>query len=344
MKSLLLLALTATLLSGPVAAEIVNPLPTGQTEIGSIGNTVIRLESIENAEIHALRVKLYEAIDQQFRAQALTVLKDGNPAKYNNGKKAEINDAQIIAFYQANDLSKRGPIEELGPQIRAYMEALLQAQHNEKLYAVALASGDIKTALAEPLALLVKVPVETAYLYGNARGKVMLLEFSDFQCPYCQRVQPILKNLLQQYGDKVAFGYRHFPLDFHNDADSSAIATECAREQGKFVDMHDQLYKQQRNQSVSELKEIAKKVGVADLKKFNACLDSEKYRSLVSRDIAAGQAAGITGTPGFIVGRYNAEKGILEGELLSGAMPEATFKKMLDKYLGTAAPAEVAKR
>jgi protein-disulfide isomerase len=345
MKSLLLLALTASLLSGPVAAEIANPLPIGQTEIGAIGNTVIRLEGIENSEIHSLRVKLYEAIDQQFRVQALTVLKSTNPAKYNDGKKAEISDAQIKAFYQANDLSKRGPIEELGPQIRAYMEALQQMQHNEKLYEVALASGDIKTALAEPLALLVKVPVDTAYLYGNAKGKVMLLEFSDFQCPYCQRVQAAVNNLQQQYGDRVAFGYRHFPLDFHSDADSSAIASECARDQGKFLEMHNELYKQQRNQSISDVKEMAKKINITDLKTFNACLDSEKYRSRIEKDIAAGKAAGITGTPGFIVGRYNVEKGIVEGEVLSGAMPEAAFKKLLEKYLSSsAATAEVAKR
>ena len=106
------------------------------------------------------------------------------------------------------------------------------------------------------------------------------------------------------------------------------------------MEMHDQLYKQQRNQSVAELKEIAKKIEVANLGRFNACLDSEKYRSLVSKDIVDGRNAGITGTPGFIVGRYNAETGVLEGELLSGALPERDFKKALEKYLKSTAAAK----
>jgi predicted DsbA family dithiol-disulfide isomerase len=90
------------------------------------------------------------------------------------------------------------------------------------------------------------------------------------------------------------------------------------------------------------VKEMAKKINITDLKTFNACLDSEKYRSRIEKDIAAGKAAGITGTPGFIVGRYNVEKGIVEGEVLSGAMPEAAFKKLLEKYLDSSAT--VAKR
>jgi protein-disulfide isomerase len=333
MKSLLLLTLTASLLSAPIFAAPANPLPTGETAIGAVGDTVITLESIENGEMHKLRVQLYEAIDQEFRATALSVLKSKNPAKYNSGEKPVVSDAEVTAFYQTNGLSKRGPIEQLGPQIRAYMVALQQAQRDNRLYEIALASGDIQTGLIEPVALLVKVPVGTAYLSGNINGKVMLLEFSDFQCPYCQRVQPTLQKLDQQFGDRVAFGYRHFPLDFHNDADSSAIASECAREQGKFVEMHEQLYKQQRNQTVAELKAIAQQIKVADLDTFNACLDSEKYRPLVAKDIEAGRAAGITGTPGFIVGRYDSKTGVVEGELLSGAMPEDSFKKMLEKYL-----------
>ena len=339
MNPLIVLSLTVALLSGTAMAAPANPLPTEQTAIGSIGDTVIRLEAIETRDIHELRVKLHEAIQQAFSARAISVLKSDKTGNYGINDKIEITDAQVKAFYQSNDLSKRGPIEEVGPQIKKYLVALVQANTNQKLYLTALQRGDIKTGLAEPLAKLVEVPVDTAYLYGQEEGKVMLLEFSDFQCPYCQRVQPTLSSLLEQYGDKVAFGYRHFPLDFHNDADSSAIATECAREQGKFMEMHDQLYKQQRNQSVAELKEIAKKIEVADLGRFNTCLDSEEYRSLVSKDILDGRNAGINGTPGFIIGRYNAEKGVLEGELLSGAVPEGKFKAALEKYLKSTATA-----
>jgi thiol-disulfide isomerase/thioredoxin len=261
MNPLILLTLTVALLSGAAVAAPANPLPTEQTPIGSIGDTVIRLEAIETREIHELRVKLHEAIQQAFSAQAISVLKNNKTGNSGIDENIEITDAQVKAFYLTNGLSKRGTIEELGPQIKSYMVALLQSENDQQLYLTALKKGDIKTGLAEPLVRLIKVPVETAYLYGETDGQVMLLEFSDFQCPFCQRVKPTLRSLLEQYGDKVAFGYRHFPLDFHNDADSSAIASECAREQGKFVEMHDQLYTQQHNQSVAELKAIAQNWG-----------------------------------------------------------------------------------
>jgi protein-disulfide isomerase len=161
----------------------------------------------------------------------------------------------------------------------------------------------------------------------------MLLEFSDFQCPYCKKVQPALQQLVKKYSDRVAFGYRHYPLAFHQEADESAIAAECAREQGKFIEMHASLYEQQSNQSIESLKKIAKKIGVKDLPKFNSCLTSDKYRKLLERDMEVAQSVGINGTPAFVLGEFDSEKGIIKGEILTGAQPIDVIEAAINRYL-----------
>ncbi len=204
---------------------------------------------------------------------------------------------------------------------------------NSTLYNLALAKNDLTSYLSKPEAYTVEIPVETAYLRGNEQATTMLMEFSDFQCPYCQRVQPTINKLVNTYGDRVAFGYRHFPLDFHDDADDASIAIECARDQGKFESMHDLLFKQQQDQSREELVDLASEIEIGDMVTFKACLESNKYETRVARDMQVGQSVGITGTPGFIIGRYDPQSGVLKGELLSGAQPESAFVKIITKYL-----------
>jgi protein-disulfide isomerase len=201
------------------------------------------------------------------------------------------------------------------------------------LYKVAGDKGQASSRLVDPGPFIVTVPVETAYIQGAKSGSVMLLEFSDFQCPYCKKVQPALQKLVKKYKAKVAFGYRHYPLAFHQEADESAVAAECAREQGKFMEMHTHLYQQQSKQSLEDLKSIAKDIGIKDLKKFNACLKDNKYRKLLERDMEVAQSVGINGTPAFVIGKYDSKKGIIKGEILSGAQPVEVIEEAITKYL-----------
>ena len=99
----------------------------------------------------------------------------------------------------------------------------------------------------------------------------------------------------------MAFGYRHFPLAFHKEADEAAIASECAREQGKFEEIHMILYSRQKAQDKEELKKYAREIKVKYPDKFDECLDNEKYRGLVDQDMKDGSSLGITGTPGFLL-------------------------------------------
>jgi len=200
-------------------------------------------------------------------------------------------------------------------------------------YSLALQKGWIVSHLEAPSDFLLTGNIKTAYMMGNKKASVILLEYSDFQCPFCGKVQETIIKLKDKYQDRVAFGYRHFPLAFHQEADEAAIAAECAREQDKFEELHKLLYENPRAQTLDDLKEYARDIKIKSPAKFDQCLDNERYRGLVNQDMKDGAELGITGTPGFFVGLFDSKSGEIQGEVLSGAQPYSTFKQTLDKYL-----------
>lgn len=165
---------------------------------------------------------------------------------------------------------------------------------------------------------------EGAPTKGKKDAPVTLVEFSDFQCPYCQAAAPVLKQVAEKYGDKVQIIYRQFPIpSLHPFALKAAEASLCANEQGKFWEMHDTMFSDQTKLSVSDLKQTAGRLGM-DQKKFDKCLDSGRYVEQVQNDQKEGQKDGINGTPAmFINGTY------VEG----GSVPYATLASLLDKEL-----------
>ncbi len=167
---------------------------------------------------------------------------------------------------------------------------------------------------------------------GPAAAPVTIVEFSDFQCPYCSRVNPTLKQVEEKYGDKLRVVFRDFPLvQIHKDAAKAAEAGECAHEQGKFWEMHDRLFANQSKLQVEALKQTATEIGL-DAEKFNQCLDSAKYASEVQQDVDEGARYGVTGTPAFFI----------NGRLLSGAQPLEAFTELIDEELSRTQPAPQA--
>jgi len=170
--------------------------------------------------------------------------------------------------------------------------------------------------------------------FGDEGAPVTIVEFSDFQCPYCSRFyEDAYQEIKKQYVEtgKVKFVYRHFPLGFHEAAYPAALATECVREQGEdemFFDMHDKLYENQDILAVDKdsLKDslvlMAQEIG-ADKSEFTDCYDSDKYQDQILKDYQDGQAAGITGTPGFVI----------NGQILKGAQPFSNFEPVIESAL-----------
>lgn len=315
-----------------VAASSNAVIPNESSVIGSVDGKEITLGEIQSRKIHKLRNDLYEEIENAFISEAISRMRKSNK-DFADIKLPPISNKELRLFYDYNGLDQHGSFEQLAPEIRQYLQKRYRAKIEYGLYKTAVEKGRASSNMVYPGAFVVSVPVETAYIRGAKNGSVMLLEFSDFQCPYCREVQPIIRGLVKRYGDRVAFGYRHYPLELHTDADESAVAVECAREQNKFLQMHTRLFQQQTKQSVKDLHDLAKKIGVADLEKFDSCLKDDRYRKLLDHDIETAEAAGINSTPSFIVGRYDSNKGVVTGELFTGNQPEDTFTRILDKYL-----------
>jgi protein-disulfide isomerase len=157
---------------------------------------------------------------------------------------------------------------------------------------------------------------------GPDNAPVTIVEFSDFQCPYCGRAYPTVEKLMKDYDGKVRLVFRHFPLSFHPNAEKAAEAAACAQDQGKFWQMHDKMFTNQQKLDVNDLKSFAKDLGL-DTGKFDKCLDSGEKAALVSSDEKDGQQAGVNGTPAFFI----------NGIFINGAVPYEQFKETIDREL-----------
>jgi len=158
---------------------------------------------------------------------------------------------------------------------------------------------------------------ENDHIIGSIDAPVQMIIYSDFECPYCARFVDTIEKVKAEFGDKVAITFRHFPLVFHKEAVPAAIASECAAEQGKFWEMHDKLFEDNENKkfNAEEFKKDAGELGL-DQAKFNQCLDTNKYKEKVQRQMLEGKSVGVTGTPTTFI----------NGEFVIGATPFEDYK------------------
>jgi protein-disulfide isomerase len=201
------------------------------------------------------------------------------------------------------------------------------------VYEATIANGEtgpkMQPAAAAPAADKVyDIPLpKSAPTKGAAKAKVVIQEFSDFQCPFCSRVIPTLDQLMKEYGDKVQIVWRDYPLPFHQNAQPAAqAAREVFVQKGDkaFWAYHDLLFQNQQALSRADLEKYAEQVGGIDMKSFKAALDSGKHKAAVDADMNAVTKAGAQiGTPSFFI----------NGKLLQGAQPYAAFKAAVDAAL-----------
>ena len=182
----------------------------------------------------------------------------------------------------------------------------------------------------------VTVGVANNPMLGTPEAPLTLIEFSDYQCPFCRRFAdttlPVLKRDYIETG-KLRYVFRDFPLDrLHPQARKVAEAAHCAGDQGKYWAMHDLLFQQQQGLQVDRLKGYARQLGL-NARAFEACLDQGKYATKVQQDLDAGTAAGVQGTPGFILGKTQPD-GSIQGIAIKGAQPLAAFQQAIERLLG----------
>jgi protein-disulfide isomerase len=165
------------------------------------------------------------------------------------------------------------------------------------------------------------------HVLGKANAKITMIEYSDFQCPYCSRHLPTIKQIMAQYPNDVKLVYRHYPLSqIHPNAQKAAEASECVAKIGgndKFWQMHDKLFENQATLGTDTYKRLAGEVGV-DVAKFTTCLDSGEMAGRVAQDVTSGNDAGVSGTPATFV----------NGTMLEGAQPVTAFQAEISRILG----------
>jgi len=217
----------------------------------------------------------------------------------------------------------RLPAEATIDAYRDQLRAHLESERREQVFAALREGKSIEVTLPRE-----RVSVDaTGPSLGAADAPVTVVEFSDFQCPYCGRAVATVKALHQRYPDRIRIVYRHLPLSFHGQARLAAVASVCADAQGRFWDYHDLLFAHQQALGRDDLIGYANTLGL-DRDAFEACLDSSEATEKVVADLQAAEDAGATGTPTFFV----------NGIKLTGARPLDQFEALIDDELARVAP------
>ena len=234
------------------------------------------------------------------------------------------SDADVKNFYAAHMQEMQGhSYDEMGPQIIDYMKKDAARKKLTALLEDLKTKHGVKLDLAPPNLPRIEVAA-TGPAKGPADAKVTIVIFSDFQCPYCSRSIATEEQIMKEYDGKVRMVFRNFPLSFHPMAEKAAEAGACANDQGKFWEMHDKMFGDQKKLMPDDLKATARTIAGLDGAKFDACLDGGSKKGLIDVDQKAGSDAGVEGTPAFFV----------NGQFINGAVPFSEFKSVIDRELG----------
>jgi protein-disulfide isomerase len=270
--------------------------------------------------------KAYELRSDALRRMITTRVVEGEAARRNTTSEAmimgdvaamgEVSDAEVEAFYneQGSQVGTQ-TLEELSPRIRNYLQQLRGQQAVEKM----IDDAGVVFLLEQPRVDVAAIGPSK----GPADARVTIIEFSDFECPFCSRALPVLEEVMALYPDDVRLVYRHLPLErIHARARPAAEASLCADEQGKFWAYHDLLFANARALSDDDLKKYAEDSEL-DVAAWSQCMEDDRTNARIDADLEAGQAVGVTGTPAFIV----------NGVIISGARPLPDFVELIDAEL-----------
>jgi len=264
----------------------------------------------------ALDTGMYTKRVEEVSAAGMAVGANGTPTFFVNGR--EFVGAQPFEAF-------KGMIDT---EIKAADALLAKGIKPENLYAEFMKNAgnapapSPEGAAAPPPAVVTDLKIEGSPSKGPKNAPVTIVAFSDFQCPFCSRVVPTLKDLEKEYGGKIRVVFKNQPLPFHDNAKPAAMAGLAANEQGKFWEMHDKMFANQTALSKDNLESYAKEIGL-DMGKYKAAIDTNKFDKQIAEDSAEGNRVGANGTPTFFI----------NGRQLVGAQPIEAFKSVIDDEL-----------
>jgi protein-disulfide isomerase len=321
-----------------------SPAPTAQSDldpatvVATIDGRAITARDIDNeitSQLGQLSQK-YQSEEFELRKQALDDMlvmrlvdaeakKEGTTVdawtkKYVEASTPEASEADAKKFFDENTAKMGGrSFDQEKSHIVAFLTHRKRQETASKIFDDLKSKAKVEILLEEPV---VEVNAVGPSL-GHPNAPVTIVEFSDFQCPFCSKVEPTIKRVMADYPGKVRFVFRDFPLSFHDRAEKASEASHCAEEQERYWPMHDALFANQDKLDVDGLKKLAAGVPGMDQVKFDKCLDSGEMKDEVASNERAGEAAGVSGTPRFFV----------NGHPLDGVQPYDEFKRMIDREL-----------
>ncbi len=307
--------------------------PTGSVVAIVDGKEITEPELRERirGELLRLETQIYEArrngVDElvseyllELAAKARGLSTDQLLKQEVDAKISGVTPKDVEDFYTANQSRIRKPLDEVRGQILNYLQQTRLNDARREYLKGLRDKAQVKVFLKPPV---VDVSAGGAPFKGPQDAPITIVEFSDFQCPFCKQVVSVLSQVLEQYPGRVKVAFRDFPIpSIHPHAEKAAEAAHCAEEQGKFWEYHDLLFAKQDELSTENFVDYARSLGLkADA--FQACLESRRQKGRVEENHADGMKAGVSGTPAFFI----------NGRLLSGAQPLEAFKTMIDEEL-----------
>jgi protein-disulfide isomerase len=319
------LAITAIALAAscqqntPVARA---PDGDGNTPVARFTDGVVTAAELDAATYESKKqaldqIVVRKLIEKKAKAEGLTA--EALVKREVQDKLRAPSDAEMKAFYdEQKSRQPLPPFEQIKERIAQYLEQGA-GQKAQQAFVERLRSEAKVEILLNPPRVQVAA---TGPSKGPEKAPITIVEFSDFECPFCVRAEETIKQVMKEYDGKVRLVYRDFPLPFHPNAQKAAEAAHCAGDQGKYWEMHEQLFQNQKALAVADLKAHAKTLGL-DGGKFEKCLDSGEKAKEVEEHKKAGAEVGVTGTPAFFV----------NGVVLTGAQPVGEFKSIIDREL-----------
>ena len=306
----------------PIA--IIEGQPIFQSDLaGATAAKLLQIRQQEyDAESQALNALIRQKlVENEARKQGITV--DQLYQKEVDSKIADPSDAEAQGYYFAVKSQTTMPFATVEPQIKRIMKQA-QIQDARDQFADSLrAQSEVSILLKPPTVDTGKN--DPARIEGDPNAPITIVEFGDYQCPYCGRAETTVQDLLKKYSGKVKLAFRDFPLSaIHPFADGAAEASRCAEAQNKFWPMHDAMYANQSKLTKDDLIKTASSLGMNG-DAFASCMKADTYKAAIQQDMEAGQKAGVTGTPAFFI----------NGRFLNGSLPEEQFEQIIKSELAT---------
>lgn len=285
-------------------------------------------------DIYEAEMKVYETKFGKLQAMILEKFMNQDPNKKGLSndeflnkyiaKDVKVSEADIEKFIKDRQIPKDQVNAEIRDRIKQFLEVELKKNAVDKWIADKSKTTPIEVYIPKPQRPVFDVNIKDAPIKGKESAKVTIVEYSDFQCPFCSKASKTLEELEKKYGNKIRIAFKNYPLPFHSNARMAAEAAQCAKAQDVkyFWKMHDAMFADQTKLDKDNLMATAKKIGVKEAD-FKTCLETTPHKALIDNDMAEGQKLGIKSTPTFFI----------NGKLLSGAQPIEVFTEVIDEEL-----------